>query len=107
MLDHRLRRWSNIEPTLGQCIVFAWWLVYMIMYVFADRTRSVVHRVARRHLASVGHLRHKRRHHFWRWSGRRQTQRGRQVEQPGPGQTGWDGQRAAHQDHHRRRHAAK
>ena len=23
MLDHRLRRWSNIGPTLGRCIVFA------------------------------------------------------------------------------------
>ena len=23
MLNHRLRRWFNIEPTLGQCIVFA------------------------------------------------------------------------------------
>ena len=22
MLGHRLRRWPNIEPTLGQCIVF-------------------------------------------------------------------------------------
>ena len=23
MLAHRLRRWPNIEPTMGQCIVFA------------------------------------------------------------------------------------
>ena len=23
MLVHRLRRWPNIEPTMGQCIVFA------------------------------------------------------------------------------------
>ena len=23
MMDHRLRRWPNIEPVLGQCIVFA------------------------------------------------------------------------------------
>ena len=23
MLAHRLRRWSNIEPTLGECLVFA------------------------------------------------------------------------------------
>ena len=23
MLVHRLRRWSNIDPTLGQCLVLA------------------------------------------------------------------------------------
>ena len=26
MLDHRLRRRPNLEPALGQCIVFAQWL---------------------------------------------------------------------------------
>ena len=23
MLDHRLRRWPNIDPTMGECLMFA------------------------------------------------------------------------------------
>ena len=30
MLAHRLRRWPNIEPTHGQCPVFAGYILIMI-----------------------------------------------------------------------------
>ena len=32
MLGHRLRRWLNIDPTLGDGVVFAWLCLYISDY---------------------------------------------------------------------------
>ena len=42
MLDHRLRRWPNVEPTLDQVIVFAMltlilcWITHLAGYIWID-----------------------------------------------------------------------
>ena len=51
MLSHRLRGWSNIGPTLGQCLVFAGILCSRITHRKADRSRQT-HSVGTRHLAT-------------------------------------------------------
>ena len=35
MLAHRLRRWSNIDPALGEHLVFAWQVVLWFLHVTA------------------------------------------------------------------------
>ena len=42
MLDHRLRRWSNIERTLGQCIVSVGWCRQHAVCVYTDSTPADV-----------------------------------------------------------------
>ena len=32
MLAHRLRRWANIDPTLGRCVVFAGYMTCFCWY---------------------------------------------------------------------------
>ena len=38
MLAHRLRRWPNIETTLGECLVFAGISFQSLVYVRANST---------------------------------------------------------------------
>ena len=41
MLAHRLRRWPNIEPTLGERLVFAEMGISMCMYIHEAEGRGM------------------------------------------------------------------
>ena len=41
MLAHRLRRWANIKPTLGQRLVFAWKALAKYLPVFVPNRVSI------------------------------------------------------------------